>query len=195
MNEPLALSVTVPWAGAASTTAVRTWPAGLDASLINRPLVAATVSVWSCNTEKASAVGGRRGAAKVNWSAATTGDVPYPKNTELPSVSVRIDPDWTRTSTVPAAWAGATATSCVSDSDRDRRRLDVAEQDVECPAAPQKFWPVMVTDVPPAVGPDVTLSPVTPRGQVDHLEVGRLDRLDLAMTRPCSTVSDGVPWK
>src|SRR5262245_35464556 len=99
--------------------------------------------------------------SKLNRSAADVAEVPYPKKTGLPLVSVFVVPDWTRTSTVPAAWAGAAATTWVSE--RIVTEVDSAIPKSTCswPAAPEKLRPEIVTAVPPVDGPEVILRPVT----------------------------------
>ena len=52
-------------------------------------------------------VGGVVALPNVNRSRVVVAEVPYPKNTECPSASGFVVPDVTRTSTVPAAPAGA----------------------------------------------------------------------------------------
>ena len=64
----------------------------------------------------------------------------------------------TVTSTVPAACAGATAVIDVADF---TVKLVAAVPPKETAVAPFRFFPLMVTVVPPAVGPEVGLMPVT----------------------------------
>ena len=61
---------------------------------------------------------------KTNWSAATTGDVPYGV--------------WTVTSTVPAAWTGALAVICVSDTTVTLVAATVPKKTFCKPALPEK---------------------------------------------------------
>ena len=88
----------------------------------------------------------------MNWSAAEVADVP-------PAVV-------TVTSTVPAVPAGLVAVICVAVS------LTIVAGVVpnSTAVAPVRFVPVIVTVVPPAVGPDVGLTPVT----VGAADVGEL---------------------
>ena len=83
------------------------------------------------------------------WSAAATGLVP-------PGVV-------TRTSTVPAASAGADAVTVVALMGVT---FDAATPPNVTADAPLNAEPVMVTDVPPAVVPDVGLIPETEGGTV-----------------------------
>jgi hypothetical protein len=78
------------------------------------------------------------GATKVNWSLELVGDVPL----ELVTV----------TSTVPAEWAGEVVVISVSETTVNEAAAVVPKwTDV----APVKVVQVIVTGVPPAVGPDV----------------------------------------
>jgi hypothetical protein len=76
------------------------------------------------------------GATKVNWSAALVADVP-------PSVV-------TVTSTGPAAWAGDIAVICVAESTVKDAAAAVPKSTA---VAPVRSVPVIVTEVPPAIGP------------------------------------------
>ena len=77
----------------------------------------------------------------------------------------------TTTLAVPAAPAGVTA---VIDVLLTTTTLVAAAPPMVIPVAPVKFVPVMVTDVPPAVGPLLGETAVTVGGS-------RLDRLKLAL--------------
>jgi hypothetical protein len=64
----------------------------------------------------------------------------------------------TVTSTVPAAWAGETATICVAEMTLKEAAARVPN---DTPVAALKFVPVIETTVPPAVLPDVVARLVT----------------------------------
>ncbi len=132
--------------------------------------------------------------SKVNLSAVPVADVPYPKNTWALFVSVRVDPDWTRTSTVPAAWAGAVTSSCVSETIWTELASTVPNRTWSWPAAPVKFLPVIVTGVPPAAGPLAALSPVS-RGVRSTTSRSAAVIAWSWSTSSMFQLSDGVPWK
>src|SRR5205085_10979260 len=69
--------------------------------------------------------------------------------------------DLTWTPTVPAAWGGATATACESDTIVTDAASTPPNRTCNWPAAPEKLRPLTVTDVPPPAGPEVTLRPLT----------------------------------
>src|ERR1700682_156325 len=82
--------------------------------------------------------------AYVNWSA---------------SVAALVPPDVvTVTSTTPAAWAGLTAAICVSDTNV-KPAAGVAPKLTA--VTPVKPMPLIVTFVPPRVGPELTMTAVT----------------------------------
>src|SRR5262249_21666310 len=90
------------------------------------------------------ATDGAAAAVKVYWPAHTAADVP------LRVVTI--------TNTVPAAYAGVVAAICVLEF---TVKLAAATAPKETAPAPVKPVPVMITDVPPAVEPDVGLRLVT----------------------------------
>src|SRR5579863_4482684 len=101
----------------------------------------------------------------VNRSADDVAEVPYPKMGALTlafglllMVSVSLTPDWTVTFTVPDP-LGTTAEICVSLSTVTELAGVLPKNTDSCPAAPEKFWPVMVMLLPGA--PLLALSPVT----------------------------------
>jgi hypothetical protein len=74
-------------------------------------------------------------------------------------VALEVPPEFvTLTSTVPTAPVGATAVNCVSDK---TVQLEANETPNLTAEALVKFVPVTVTKVPPPVGPELTLRPVT----------------------------------
>src|SRR6516164_2217624 len=101
----------------------------------------------------------------VNRSAAEAAEVPYPKIGALTlalglplKLSVSPTPDWTRTPTVPVPfgtvaviWESLTTLTLVAGV--------VPKRTDRIPAAPEKFWPVMVIVLPAA--PLLALRPVT----------------------------------
>jgi hypothetical protein len=76
---------------------------------------------------------------KVKSSAAVLADVPYPKNTGCPLLSITVSPDRTRTSTWPALWAGVVTTIRVSDTMVNVVASVVPNRTCSRPAAPEKF--------------------------------------------------------
>ena len=104
------------------------------------PTTAPVGTVWSETSEIVGGVfPGGRPSEKVNRTAGVTADVPYPKKTDRPRVSVRAVPDYTRTSTVPTGWAGATATARVSDRTVTAVASTPPKRTCNSPAAPEKF--------------------------------------------------------
>jgi len=99
----------------------------------------------------------------VNWSAADVGEVPYPKTGFLTLSlgllgSVATTPDWTVTWTVPEPF-GTTAVTCESSTNVTDVAEALPKNTERRPAAPEKFWPVIVTVLPAA--PLLALRPVT----------------------------------
>src|SRR3989442_1657961 len=90
---------------------------------------------------------GGGGATYVNWSAAL--------------VALDWPPTVTTTSATPAAWAGVVALICVALT---KATLVAAVPPTVTVAVASKFVPVMVVAVPPAVGPEAGLTPLTGRG-------------------------------
>jgi len=65
----------------------------------------------------------------------------------------------TVTSTVPAAWAGEVAVIELPEPATVKPAAAVPPKDTA--VAPLKFVPLIITEVPPAVEPDVALTPLT----------------------------------
>ena len=96
----------------------------------------------------------------VNWPAGGDGRRAVAEEHRLcRPCSASFVPDWTRTSTVPGRLAGDGGRTCVSDTIVTESPRSPPNSTCSCPAAPEKFCPVIVTDVPPAVGPEVDAQP------------------------------------
>src|SRR5262245_1668640 len=73
-------------------------------------------------------------------------------------LSVSLTPDWTVTATAPEPF-GTTTESKVSLMTVTEGEAVVPKNTARCPAAPEKFWPLMVMVLPAA--PPLALRPIT----------------------------------
>jgi hypothetical protein len=128
----------------AATVPKRTWVAPVSPVPLMVTEVPPVLGPELGEIEVTAGTGAGGGVTEVNWSVATGALVP------LEVVTV--------TSCAPAASAGEVAVILVED---DTLKFDAGTVPKRTLVAPVKFVPLMVTDVPPAVGPDVGEREVT----------------------------------